>query len=157
MRCILPALLILSVSLLAGCTYGTDFVVVNDTGQAAEVSYRPKVMPPNSPLYFTGVPAKLAASQLRHSGQQWRELAPGEFRLDEGSRTVIVPLAPGEALLVTRVGDYDYYDEDSRRAELFPIEEVAVAGAGGEMKVTGEQARKAFIKESAGLYVIAYK
>jgi hypothetical protein len=100
--------------------------------------------------------AKVAASQLGSRGSQWHGLTSDQYQLDRGNGSVSVHLMPGEALRVALLTDYDYYDA-SHQAEFFPFEEVTVTGAGGEMRLTGDQARKAFVRESAQLYAVRYK
>ena len=156
MRGLILTLLILFVAAHAACSYGADFVVVNTSGQPVEVSYRLKAMPPDNPFWFTGVPAKLAASQLRDRSKQWRELSPGQLRLNAASRAVTVPLAPGEALRVATVTDYGWRD-DAPASQDFPVAEITVAGAGGAITLTGRQVHKTFSEELSGLYALTYK
>lgn len=143
--------------LLTACTYGSHFVIVNESGGVVQVEYKPKDWPSETPLYFVGAPAKLAAAQLSASDKKWQELTPEQYQLDPGRRRIIVRLMPGEALRVAALGDYDYGDDEARRAKQFPIEEITVIGQSGKLGLVGELARKAFTLESRGLYVVRYK
>ena len=162
MRRLIFILLLASVSLLAACSYRTDFAVVNRSAHPVEVRYKTKGQTSNlsSNLPFAaGVPAKTSASQL-NDVDSWQELAAGQYQVERDlvrlTATATVRVMPGEALRITSITEYDSYD-DSSRAGFFPFEEITVNGTDGELKLTGEQARKAFVRDSANLYTLTYK
>lgn len=149
-------LIVVIAVLLSACTYGSSFVIVNESGGVVQVEYRPKEWLPEKPLYFVGAPAKIAAAHLSDRKQTWQILTPEQYRLDPERRLVIVRLMPGEALRVAALADYDY-DDEAQQVKRFPIEEITVVGQGGKLELVGEQARKAFTLESTGLYTVRYK
>lgn len=155
MRCVAIIPLLAFISLFTACSYGTAFVVVNDSKSPIEVRYRIK-QSPNEPLVETDLPATIATSRLRDRNKQWQKLDAAQYQLDEGSRTVTARVMPDEALRVAIIWRYTDF-EDSYQREHFPIEEITVVGAGGELKLMGEQARQTFVAESERLYTIIYK
>ncbi len=153
MRRILLTLLIVFAATHTACSYLTDFVVVNDSGQTVEVRYRVKE---SRPLVETGTLAKKATSQLRNEGVRWQELTTAQYQLDQGSRLVTVRVMPGESLRIAIMHHYTGV-EDPSDVEDFPVEEITVVGAVGELKFTGQQVLKPFSKVSRVLYTLTYK
>src|SRR6266852_5210021 len=79
MRRLLPVLIVLFALSTAACSYSTDFVVVNDSGQPIEVRYRIKRFP-NEPSTLTARPAKIASSEITTRDKRaWRNLTPDEY------------------------------------------------------------------------------
>ena len=152
---LLLILLLLTISLTA-CSYSTDFVVFNDTAYAIEVIYRVKPSPPGPPSLAIE-PMVVSAANLEMSDiSKWTKLPPNRFRIDPANRTVIVRVAAHEGLWITSMHHY-IGDEDPNDVKNFPIQEVWVRGADGEMRFTGDKARKAFERKSRVLYVLSYK
>jgi hypothetical protein len=140
---------------LTACSYSTDFVVLNDTDYPVEVVYRMKPTP--GPLALPGDPKVVPAANLEmKDSNKWTPLAPDRFRIVEANRTVSVRLLAHEALWVTAMHHY-IGDEDPNDVEGFPIEELSVKGADGEMRFSGDKARKAFERKSRVLYVLSYQ
>lgn len=156
MRRLVIILLLVSALLLTACTYGTDFVVVNESVKPINVRYKLKIAPPDRPFYFVGNPAKVLASHLSDRRKEWHELSTGDYQLDQGTRTVTIQLSPREALRIALVIDYEFYNE-TQRSEQFYVEEITIAGEDGEIRFMGEQVRKAFVKDSGNLYALRYK
>jgi hypothetical protein len=137
-------LLIVLASLSSGgCSFSTDYVVVNSSGGPLQVNY---TIAPTSidPLAATGVgiPAMLPTSELNGKPREWRKLTVAEFAFDRSNRTVTVSLPPNQGLLITRGGDYN---PNPPVAEKFIIEEIHIAGPSGEMILKGDAVRKAFV------------
>jgi hypothetical protein len=134
-------LIVLTSSILGGCSFSTDYVIVNSSGGAVQVTY---TIAPTSidPLAATGVgiPAMLPTSEL--NGREWRKLPAAEFAFDRSNRTVTVSLPPNQGLLITRGGDYN---PNPPVAEKFIIEEIRIAGPNGEIIFKGDAVRKAFV------------
>jgi len=154
-RCLFLVALLLFAAGLSGCSYLTDFVVVNDSGAPVEVRYQIK----NYPGTFSPpvAPASMSASELKSKGnQQWTTITSSRFQLDEANRTVIVQLSPQEALLVTRMHNYAGHDNPAD-AQEFPIQQISLSGVHGETKFVGEQARRSFTEISSALYTLTYK
>jgi len=141
--------------LFAACSYTTDFVVVNQSSQSIEVRYKIKEFP--GPFAPPVVPATITISRLStKGGQDWNELSPDGYRLDEQNRTVIVELESHQALRIARMHHYMGHD-DAADAEEFPVVEVIVTGAQGDLKLVGQQARVTFSEMSRVLYTLTYK
>jgi hypothetical protein len=155
MKRLILIVLVGCVSLLVACSYITDFVVVNESDQPIEVRYKIKNFP--GPFSPPVVPATLASSQLSTKGnQEWNKLNSDRYQLVQESRTVVVRVMPHEALLVANMHNYSGHG-DAWDAKEFPIEEITVRGAGGEMKLADQQARTTFSEVSRALYTLTYK
>ncbi len=153
MRRILLAVLLISVSLLAACSYMADFVVVNESDEPIEVRY--KVGETSiDPFAVNGKPATLPASRLNASDRQWRELPPAQYAFNRESRRVTAPLMPGEGLRVTRQKDWG---EGTIIEIKFPVEEINIRGAHGELTLTGDQVYKSFVIQSQTLCTLTYR
>jgi len=136
-------LLIVSLGLLsafAGCTYSTDFIVVNASEKPLLVTYtiRPTGI---DPLVATGVrtPAELPIAELR--GREWRPLASNEYSFEPSSRTVTFSLQPNHGLLINRAGEWR---SNSEMPSGFIIEKIKLVGINGETVVEGENVYKSF-------------
>lgn len=141
--------------LLTACSYSTHFVVINVTDQPVELRYKVKASP-RDPLEMVGEPRKTARDNLRNGDKEWRLLAPGEYAVDREARAVTIRVMPHEAVLVRNLTNYGGHD-DTSDAGSFAIEEIQLNGASGEVKLQGDQARRAFIRESDNLYTLTYK
>lgn len=148
---LLLILLLLTIS-LTSCSYSTDFVVLNNSDYPVEIVYRFKT---------TGFPLEVEPMVVRSANlemqdiSKWTKLTPDRFRINQWNRTVSVRLAAKEALWVTSMHHY-IGDEDPNDVKNFPVDEVSVRGADGEMRFTGDKARKAFERMSRVLYVLRY-
>lgn len=152
MRYVIGVLLLASVSLLAACTRLKEFAIVNESNQPIEVQYKIRKLP-IEPYIPTGTPAKAATSQLGE--REWRKLSDTEYRFDSETGTVLVRVMPGEALLIGHVRIEG--DDESLEAADFDIEEITIAGANGEIRLSGKQTRTSFIAESNRLATLRYK
>lgn len=134
-------LIVLASSFSGGCSFSTDYVVVNSSSAAVQVIY---TIAPTSidPLAATGVgiPAMLPTSAL--TGREWRKLSAAEFAFDRANRTVTVSLPPNQGLLINRGGDYNPTPSSSSN---FIITEIRIAGPNGEVILKGDAVQKAFV------------
>jgi hypothetical protein len=141
--------------LCTGCSYITDFVVVNGSTESVTVRYRIKQFPGEFGLPVK--PATLLASRLdSHGGQQWNILSSDAYHVDAAGRTVSVSVGPGDALRIADVSNYGSHD-DTWNANEFPIDEITISGANGDLRLTGQQTRTTFAKVSLALYTLTYK
>jgi hypothetical protein len=156
MRWLLILILLLLTISLTSCSYLTDFVVVNDADYAIEVVYTVKPVP-HGPPSLEIEPMVVSSDKLElRDKSKLRKLTSDQFRVDQENRTVVVRLSAHEALLITSMPHY-IGDEDPNDVENFPIQEISVADADGEIKFTGDKARKAFERRSRVLYVLSYR
>jgi hypothetical protein len=141
---------------ISACSYSTDFVVVNESGETIQVRYKMKRFPnQSSPL--TPRPAKIAVSQITTRDKRaWRTLSPDEFKVNEETRTVSVDVLPNEALWITSMFHY-IGDEDPNDVAAWPIEEISLSGSAGSITFTGQEARKSFKYVSRVLYKLTYR
>jgi hypothetical protein len=149
-RSLLLFLLILTIG-LSGCSFSADFVVVNEARYPIQVIYKLKWLP-TGPQALEVEPRVISASNVEERDPtKWTKLNPNQYRIDQLNRTVTLTLHAHEALLVTRMHNYQ---GDGQR---FPIEEISLLGSGGEMKFTGDKARQAFQSDSRVLFKLTYK
>jgi hypothetical protein len=140
---------------LSGCSYKTNFVIVNESGQLIEVRYQVKDHP--GPFYPPVPPASMSAGDLSSkANNNWSELPASRLQIDEAQRTVTVLVKPNEALLVASMHNYFGHDNEWDARE-FPIQEINVLGSKGKMSVVGDQTRRSFSKVSIALYTLTYK
>lgn len=148
------ALLLLSLLLLAACSYNTDFVIVNDAGSPVEVSYSFKNW--NGPAdCCPSRPAKIALAKLNDSETAWTELRPGNFQFDRATGVVTVTLAPSEALRVARYYNWSGHGDRSDDRN-FQIDAVRITGQNGSLYYEGLQAQYQFRSEDGRLYKLTY-
>jgi len=139
----------------AGCSYITDFVVVNNSAQPIEVRYRVKQFP--SEFGLPDKPAIILASLLdSHGGQQWNVLTSGQFAVDQGNRAVTVRVMPGDGLRVADMVNYSGH-EDAWDANEFPVDGITISGTNGNVELAGPKTRTAFAEVSLALYTLTYK
>ena len=155
MKRVLIPLIFAFVLLLAACSYTSSFVVLNETGEPVEVSYK-VVGSLSDPVQMAGVPEKTAGANLRNRDKEWQALGPGQYGVDRGARTITVRVMPHEALRVVRLTNYRGHGDTSAAAP-FIIEEITLRGAGGEVRLQGDQARRGFVEESESLYTLTYR
>jgi len=152
---VLTSLLFLTL-VASGCSYSTSFVIVNDADYSIEVSYRIKAVPAG-PRFLDVPPGVISAADIEtRDREKWTKLGSDHYRIDQVNRTVIVTLAPHEALWVTSMSHY-IGGIDPNDVQDFPIQDISISGSEGEMKFTGDQARQSFERESQVLYLLRYK
>jgi hypothetical protein len=144
----LRLLSLLLLSALAGCSYSTDFVIVNDSGSPVEVRYTFK------PRHPPEQPAKKPLDKLEDD-TPWRTLSEGEFAYDMGSGAVTLTLGPGEALRACRHSGWRGHG-DLNDDESFDLESVRIEGANGAVQYEGRQAQYQFRWEHDQLYKLTY-
>ena len=140
---------------LTACSYTTNFVVVNATARPLELRYKVKASA-RDPLQLAGELLKTAEENLRNSDKGWQRLAPEEYTVDREARMITLRVMPHEAVAVRRLTNYGGHD-DTADAETFAIEEIRLSGAGGELLLQGDEARRGFLAESDTLYALTYK
>jgi hypothetical protein len=142
----------------SACTYLTNFVVVNGSNSAVEVSYKVKqptqLMPPIQMIPV--LPAILPASQLDDQ-VAWHDLSSSEFKFDPDNRMVVVSLSPGNALRIEHRNLVDGPTDEQYQSSNFAIEEINIVGASGEIHLKGEEARRSFVPMSKQTYVLMYR
>lgn len=144
-------LLIVSLCLLlacAGCSYSTDFIVVNASEQPLLVTYTIRTTS-SDPLAETGngTPAVLPIAEL--SEREWRPLTSNEYLFDPSSRTVTFSLPPNQGLLINRGGEWR---SNSEMPSGFIIESIQLVGMNGATVVEGN-VYKSFVLVDKPTYV----
>lgn len=141
MRGLLIIFLLCVVCICAGCSFATDFVVLNRSDQPLLVRYTiiESSFDPRR-LTMPGTPAVLDFAELR--GRDWRLLAKNQYSVDPPTRTVSVTLPPNEALLIDRGGELR---SNSDCAGGFDIERIEFIGVKGGVVVEGANFCKSFV------------
>lgn len=140
MRSVLVILLLLLTAISVSCSYSTDFIVVNASGQAVQLTYT--IAPTTIDLLAStgvGTPAMLPLSEL--SGREWRALASSQYTLDRLNRTVSLSVPPNQGVLINRGGTWHPNPEMPRG---FIIQKIQVTGMNGAMSVEGDAVYKSF-------------
>src|SRR5262245_22831895 len=105
-RYLLSICLLYGVYMLAGCSYLTNFVVINATDRPIEIQYVIKQPGDSSPLFSVTqtLPITPAIKSVLQLGQQteWRELSAAQYTFDPDNRRVGVSLMPNEALRIDK-------------------------------------------------------
>ena len=140
----------------SSCSSTNSFIVVNASRAALEVSYR--VKPPNVPGASTRMaeraPETLPVSQL-NSEVAWQPLPASRYTIDADNRVVVLELNPDEAVLLTRCRPANDGSSGDCQPDDFSIAEIELAGTNGEMKLSGEQAHKIFVRNK-NTYTLTY-
>jgi hypothetical protein len=149
--------LIIAVALLcSSCSFSNSFIVVNRSRAVLEVTYRMK--PPNLAGATTSLsdrpPETLPVSQL-DADVPWQPLPSSRYKLEPNNNVVILTLNPDEALLLTQCGPANGASTGDCKPDAFFIAEIGLRGANGEVKVTGEQAHKTFVRNK-NTYTLTY-
>ena len=148
-------LVVLSV-LLSSCSWVSNFVVLNQSNQPLQVTYKVK-QSPYDVFQEIGKPAKKAAADLLDYERHWRVLDNGEYSLSPEIRSVTVQVMPGEALRLEAIPNFSGYDRDGSGLKKIRIQEVLLNGAQGELLIKADEIPKGFIRNSESLYVLTYK
>jgi len=140
----------------SSCSFSNLFIVVNSSRAILEVSYR--VKPPNLPGAPTRLserpPQMLPVSQL---GKQvpWESLPSSRYKIDADNRIIVLTLNPDEALFLDQCRPAHEASTGDCEADAFSVAELRLLGANGEIRLTGEQAHKAFV-QSKNTYTLTY-
>ena len=150
------ALIVSTALLCSSCSFINNFVVINDSRAVLEVTYRMK--PPNLPGATTSLssrpPETLAVSQL-DAGVPWQPLPSSRYKLEPNNNTVVLTLNPDEALLLTQCRPANGASSGDCEPDAFLILEIVLRGTNGEIKITGEQAHKTFVRNK-NTYTLTY-
>lgn len=149
------ALLPLLVSLSTGCSFGTEFVVVNKSNGSVEVRYKAKKASGERPLSCK-TPSIMAVSKLNASNETWQELSESEYKLDADKGTTTVSIKPDYALRIMSIIRPDNDQEEFFEREHFCADEISITGPNGEIRFEGKQVYKAFLSESSALRTLTY-
>jgi hypothetical protein len=157
-KSILLSALTLSVFNTIGCSYTTDFVLVNNSGEPIAIRYivkESKLFPED----FDRPPVAPSVSPIKNLSDQtrWKVLSGTEYKFDSPSRTVSMQLMPGYGLRIDKRNLQDAGQDEASKSRNFGIETIEMTGTKGEILLTGEQARIAFTFESKSLATITYR
>lgn len=144
-------LLIVSLGLLlacAGCSYSTDFIVVNASEKPLLVTYTIRSSDIGPILHAgIGTPAVLPIAEL--SEREWRPLTANEYSFEPSTRTVTLSLPPNQGLLIDRGGEWR---SNSEMPSGFDIEKITLVGVNGETVIEGENVFKSFVVVAKPFY-----
>jgi hypothetical protein len=140
----------------SSCSFINSFIVVNGSRATLTVMYR--VKPPNLPGAPTALsdrpPETLPVSQLDNEAP-WQPLPSTRYKIDANNRIVTLTLNPNEALILARCRPANDASTGDCAPEAFDVAELGLAGANGEIKLSGEQAHKTFVRNK-NTYTLTY-
>ena len=150
------ALIASTAFLCSSCSVSNSFIVINRSGAVVEVSYRMK--PPNLPGATTSLsdrpPETLPVSQLE-THVAWQPLPSSRYRLEPQNNLVVLTLNPDEALILTQCRPAHGASSGDCEPDAFFIAEISIRGANGEVRATGQQTQKSFVR-SKNTYTLTY-
>jgi len=135
-----------------GCSYLTDFVIVNKSDESVVVLYAlgnqtNTAAPSRVPL----IPAVKPVPSV-HNEEPWSELAPPEYQFDPQKRVVTLILQPNQAV---RIAQHNLMDGKVTSVE-FSIREIEIRGREHQMKLKGDLLFDSFVPESKKVYTLTY-
>lgn len=138
---------------MTGCSYLTDFVVINASDDRVEIRYI--VKKPADPRAFSTIPMVPEIKPISELNQEvaWHVLLASEYSFDPNSRMVVVPLKPNEALRIEQLNLAD----KQLKASDFPIEELHIAGAHDDVELQGEQVYNSFASGPRRMRTLTYR
>jgi hypothetical protein len=136
------------ISTLTGCSYSTDFVVLNKSNDAITVTYS---FISDRAIQEDKI-RKKPIKEVENRESDWLHPPQDQYTLDLKSNSVTVELAPQEALLLDQMGNYDEDD-----AKYFRIASVTIKGSNGSEAYEGKLVLKQFERESMLLYTKTYE
>lgn len=138
-------------TVLQGCSYHTDFAVVNLSTVPIEITYTTQCWP-CSPRTPDPRPATVKASKLRPRGTRWAEMSETGYCLSADSSQVTVALAPQTALLLaTLINWFSASDPGTRR---IPDLRVQMTGSPEARQYSRQDVIAPANKRSMHLYVL---
>jgi hypothetical protein len=143
------------VVLLEGCSYYTDFAVVNLSTAPIEVTYASGCWP-CSPRTPDPRPATADARTLRPRGTRWAELSATGYRWSEDSSQVTVTLPPHTALRFASLTNWSELASDPQ-TERIPNLEVQMTGSPKARQYSRHDVIAPSNKRSMHLYVLTVK
>jgi len=149
-------LVVSSALLCSSCSFINNFIIINASQVALEVSYRLK------PSNYQGAPSLLSdrapeTLPVSHLGKEvaWQPLPAWRYKIDPNSRTVVLTLNPDEALLLTQCRPANDQRSGECEPDDFSIVEIGLVGADGEISLKREQAHKSFVRNK-NTYTLTY-
>jgi hypothetical protein len=142
--------------LCSSCSFINSFIVINRSRAVVEVTYRMK--PPNLPGATTSLsdrpPETLPVSQLERQ-VAWQPLPSSRYRLEPQNNLVVLTLNPDEALILIQCRPANGASTGDCEPDAFFIAEISIRGANGEIRASGEQAHKSFVRNK-NTYTLTY-
>ena len=141
-RLILFSLVICLTSILAGCSFYADVVIVNNSNDFLQISYQTK-----TPNYGGLAPRFAPLSEFNVNRTEWRELSEDRYRIDKESGTLEVKLAPNEALKIQSV---DAGRAENNLDEALNLKSLEITAEKGSIILKGNQVYQQFKPEHKG-------
>jgi hypothetical protein len=149
-------LLVSSALLCPSCSYINNFIIINASQVALEVSYRVK------PPHYSGAPTRLSdrapeTLPVSELGKEvaWQPLRASRYKIQRENRIVVLTLNPDEAVLLTQCRPANDQRSGDCEPDGFSIVEVGLVGADGEINLKGEQVHKSFVR-NRNTYTLTY-
>lgn len=142
---------------LGGCSWVSEFVVVNDLDSSAELVVRLFPAGAGAGNCATGRLAQAPAAQLkpsffRRATPEWSALAATSYKLDSAKCVLTVSLAPHTAVRVARMMNQPApQDADP---SLLAVQELVVTRPEGHARYDAVRLAASFTRVGAGLYAV---
>ena len=140
-----------------GCSIGSRFLIVNESGGEITVVYstRQLHMPSAEQAPHHRVEPLLEApvGDVRSGKAQWRSVPGDRLSFDFARGTATVRLARDMVLQIAEISNYGGHDSDDDR---FPILSLDISGAHGEVHLIGGQVKYHFVSNGDFYYQLVY-
>jgi hypothetical protein len=141
---------------MVGCSFVTNFVVVNNCDRPIEVRYRIRNSPSNLML-VCGTPEVTTSRQLNAGDEKWEDLSVSQYQVNPENRLITVPLMPEQALRITINRSPANREAEIRQSEQFCADQIELLGAYGDIRLQGPQVFAGFSPVSKGLRILTYR
>lgn len=145
----------------AACSFGVNFVVVNESDSEIELEYvlsteNYAVLPETKKPSENFVPAKmdLAVWESRFNREDWVEISETEYQYDLKKGRLKLKIAPHQAVKILQTDSGALFEDSHKR---FQITRLEISGENGKIAFEGAQLVKQFAKRNNSNYFIAYK
>lgn len=147
-------LILLFAILLSGCSYGYDFMIVNNSDAVLEIEYRWQGNLASTPYKFRFE---------NFDGKTFSKLEPIEgsfteedFELAERAKFFRVSLEPKQALRIYAIYNVERDKVEGKLDESFNIDYLKLKGNKGTIEITGKQVWIQF-QQTQGNYFMIYR
>ena len=127
---------------LSACSCNSDVVIVNNSTEAIQISYRAK-----SYYHFTA-PKIATKDEFKGTETNWHDFPGDMYELNQENKTVKLQLGPNQVLLLERIGEDRDGEDLSKEMDL---DELKIVGNKGHFVWKGEEIHQQFKPERNSL------
>lgn len=134
----------------SACSWVTQFVIVNKSGEPIEIRLKYAPLSGERNLRKTTLDEK-----GKIINENWQNLAREDFQDNKIEETVSFKLPPNEAVAVAV--EVNYTGHGSGNADFFKIKELEIKGSRGAIHLEDKQVLFQFKEEDETLYTLVYQ